>query len=189
MHLDGATWMKHWSAAVKAATRLGGEATGPTVSPPASSAAIASVESELGFPLPVSLREVIARFSGAVTFRWHLPPKPERPAPFSGQCEWNLDDLPHLEAIRQEWFEAVFRDPDADPHDAVWQNKLPFMHIANGDLLAIDRAAGPDGPVVYLSHDGDDLNGARLGGNFIDFLDRWTPLDAPGPSAGRWSRS
>ena len=38
------------------------------------------------------------------------------------------------------------------------------------------------GPVVYLSHEGDeDLHGRRLGLDFAEFMTRWSNLGCPGP--------
>jgi len=35
-------------------------------------------------------------------------------------------------------------------------------------------------PVIYLSHDGSDNHGMKVGNNFIDFITRWSNIGCPG---------
>ncbi len=67
-----------------------------------------------------------------------------------------------------------------DPYDRVWHNKLPFIHVPNGDLIALDLNRLPTAPIVYLSHDDGEGHDFTLGNDFIDFVDRWTMLGCPG---------
>lgn len=176
-------WIKRWNAALQACNRLGGEARLLRVERPAADAEVFAVERELGLKLPGSLREVLTGFAHAVEFGWYLPLDRRFPPPFheifGGNFSWDLGQLVRLEQTRREWIARVFSDP-SDPYDRVWHEKLAFMEVPNGDLLAVDLAR-PGAPVVYLSHDDGAGHGYLLGRDFADFIDRWSTLGCPGP--------
>ncbi|MGV3719452.1 MAG: SMI1/KNR4 family protein [Actinomycetota bacterium] len=114
--------------------------------------------------------------------KWFLPDETRFPAPFQeifcGECYWDLHQLVALEESRRSWISSVFPDPENE-YDRVWHQKLAFMEVGNGDLLALDL--GQEGaPVVYLSHDGGESHGYLLGRDFADFIDRWSLLGCPG---------
>ncbi|MBV9851382.1 MAG: hypothetical protein JO250_17065 [Armatimonadetes bacterium] len=46
--------------------------------------------------------------------------------------------------------------------------------------MAFDLSVVLDAPVVYLSHDGGEGHGCRLGDNFRDFTERHSLLGCPG---------
>lgn len=157
------------------------------------------VEAQLNRPIPASFRSVLTGYSSHLELRWFLKRntkprklrkkslsllKPQEKLPvwieppeqlkgiFSGHCYWNLNDLIPLEKERQDWVENCFPNVD-DPYDSVWHNKLAFLPVGNGDMLAIDLLV-QEGPVVYLSHEDGDLHGTVLGNDFSDFIDRWS---------------
>jgi len=68
----------------------------------------------------------------------------------------------------------------------VWHDKLAFAEVGNGDLLAFDTAVSDDGPIVYLSHDDGDGHGKRMADNFVDLMERWSPLGCPGSEDWQW---
>ncbi len=183
MEASYAEWVRRWQAALDACQRMGGEAHEMAILPPASEEDIAQVEAEIGRVLPTSFRKVLTEFSGHLSLDWYLPDNVVLPQElreiFSGECSWGLPQL--REAIKNYhgWLETNFADVE-DSYDSVWHNKLAFAQVANGDLLAFDLKFVPDPPVVYLSHDGGDGHGYRLGDNFIDFIDRWSLLGCPG---------
>ncbi|MEL7121761.1 MAG: hypothetical protein AAFO07_20095 [Bacteroidota bacterium] len=53
----------------------------------------------------------------------------------------------------------------------------------DGDLITFDQEAINGNPVIYLSHDDDDLHGAQLGDNFVDFISKWANLGCVGTEA------
>jgi hypothetical protein len=163
---------------------LGGEASELSIAEPASIDLIRSTEGTLGNPLPDSLRRVLLDFSSAVSIRWRLPRDFELPEAlreiFGGELIWDVRRLVEVEQERASWQQNVF--PNAgNAYDVVWHNKLGFMTVPNGDVIAFDLAGGSDPPVVYLSHDDGEGHGYRLGDNFADFIDRWSSLGCPGP--------
>jgi hypothetical protein len=180
-------WPKQWELILEACGRLGCITQPLIVAPPATLVEVEAIEGQLGKALPTSLRTVCMQFSRCVKLEWFLPQDLRLPMPFRhisrGNCSWDLDMLPALEQLRQEWI-ACFSDRN-DPYDQVWYDKLAFFEVGDGDMLAIDLLAGSDGPVIYLSHEGNlDIHGCILGNNFIDFIERWARLGCPGP--GDW---
>lgn len=55
------------------------------------------------------------------------------------------------------------------------------MEVGSGDNIAFDSEHAQDAPVLYLSHDGDDVHGYCLGKNFVDFIERHSLLECAGP--------
>lgn len=177
-------WTSDWAAILAACNALGGQASELAIAQPATASDVQAVASELGRPLPESLRQVLLDFSSAVSFRWRLPkdfklPKPLREI-FGGELAWDVRRLVEVEQERASWQQNVFPNAD-DAYDSVWHNKLGFIAVPNGDVIAFDLAGGSDPPVVYLSHDDGEGHGYRLGDNFIEFIDRWSSLGCPGP--------
>jgi hypothetical protein len=63
---------------------------------------------------------------------------------------------------------------------------VAFADVGNGDLLALDLAAGAASAVVYLSHDGGEGHGYRLASDFAHLLHRWMPLACTGGEDWQW---
>ena len=176
------TWGERWNLALEACSRQGGMTRPLAVGAPAAEQEIMAVEQDLRIMLPTSFRTVLKEVAASVDFFWSLPET--FPLPFalreisSGECYWNLTELVEQEEIRQDWVRRAFPDPE-DEYCKVWHNKLAFAHVMNGDMLAFDLAV-PSHPVVYLSHDGGDGHGYRLGADFADFVNRSSLLGCVG---------
>lgn len=157
--------------------------------PPASESEVRSLESELGKPLPPSLREVLTKVSGHVEFRWFAPELQHFPFPFAsnfcGDLHWSLDLLRNFEVGRQGWVDVCFPNP-ANDYDRVWHDKLAVQEVGNGDFIAIDLRSENAGKVVYLSHDGGEGHGRVLAPSFQDLIDRWVPLACTGGEDWQW---
>jgi hypothetical protein len=160
------------------------------VAPPASEAAVRAVEQELGLALPSSLRRVLLGYAGSVDIAWQLPddaaPPEEFRRIFAGECRWDLGGLVVLQARYREWVAGCFNDPD-DPYDAVWHQKLAILAIGTGDMLGIDLATPGSEPVVFLSYDGSEQHGYRLGRDFEDYVDRLSRLGCVGAEDWQWA--
>ena len=183
-------WTHRWHAALEAAIAKGGidsSAWGVgrvEVGGAAPPDELSAIEASTGLPIPAAMRALFlaARSVQAV---WHLaegvaPPEPLRDI-FAGECTWSVDALPgEIESYRG-WVAEVFPDPN-DPYDAVWHGKYPWLHVPNGDLVALDDR----GRVVYLSHDDGEGHGFVLGRDVFAFLDAWTRLGCPGPEEWQW---
>ena len=178
-------WFVRWEAVQAAALAKGGESEPLVVAKKASEDEIVRVEKEIGQPLPISFREVLLNYSSSVQATWSIPDdndddQPDTLGVYWGAFQWDLEIIAGLEEGRLGWISDCFPDAE-DDFDKVWHNKLPFIHVANGDLIAFDLAGGEDAPVVFLSHDDVEIHGHQLGRNFVDFMERWTILGCPGP--------
>ena len=159
------------------------------VSPPATVAEIAKIESALGTSIPSSLRNVFTTYSNAVDIAWQLPDGNEPPEPFdeifSGQLNFNLHRLPEIQSDYNGWVENCFSDA-GNSYDRVWHNKFAFLKVPNGDMVAIDLNEKDHQPVVYLSHDDGEGHGYMLGNDAEDFIDRFLRIGCPGLEDWQW---
>jgi hypothetical protein len=175
-------WPKRFEAALQACAHLKGECQELIVTPPAAAQQVEEVEAKLGQPLPESFRSVLLNFSAHVEVGWKLPNDVVRPEVFRdifrGDCRWNSARLIDLEEERLSWIKHCYPNLD-DPYDRLWHNKLAFLDVYNGDMLALDLDLAA-APVVYLSHDGSDFHGTLLGKNFADFIERWSLIGLAG---------
>src|SRR5262249_1951218 len=149
-------WEQQWRSALTACERLGGSPFELSIGVPAREQEIVAVEKTLQVTLPGSFRQVLTQFSAEVELLWFLPENMVLEEPlqeiFSGECYWSLSRLAEIEERRKLWVQMRFPNP-SDEYDKVWHNKLAFLDVANGDMLALDLAL-PSSPVVYLSHEG-----------------------------------
>ena len=200
------TWQSDWSAVLRGIGRLGSPAfaTELIVGKPASvEQAVQDVSVPTG--LPESMADVVRNRAAHVSFHWRLvdlegdgdieAPMFGSDTPLWGGCHtspvpgalWDLAALPGLIETHQSWLDDCFQqfldeDPN-DPYGSPWANKLPFIEVADGDMIGIDLADGPArGQVVYLCHDDYcDLHGKALGTDFVDFITRWSRIGCVGP--------
>lgn len=179
-------WKNNWRKVLECVNRLGGEVSDDIyIDRPATEDEILAVEKELGVRLPESFRETMLNFSKKVEFNWNLPDTIDLPHElreiFGCDFNWSLKDIYDIESTRKSWVDECFPDEN-DDYDKVWHNKLGFMNVANGDVIAFDMKDYPGSvPVVYLSHDDGDCHGYKLGDDFNDFISRWSSLGCPGP--------
>jgi len=63
-----------------------------------------------------------------------------------------------------------------------WKDKLGFMRVGNGDIIALDTKADPkDPPVVYLSRKGGEGNGCILSRTFGEYIETVIAIGGCGP--------
>jgi cell wall assembly regulator SMI1 len=165
------------------AARIGTfEASATDIGPRAKKKEVATAESELGAPLPASLRDAFLNLSGDIdvswTLGWSRNEDDERRFIAWGEVKLSVTSLPEIHGRK----EALLAGPGAGLYGAHWRRPLAFMKFGGGDFLAIDVQRGVgDGPVIYLAKNGSEADGALLGGSFADFMDRWTRLACVGP--------
>ncbi|CAH2213863.1 SMI1/KNR4 family protein [Tepidibacter aestuarii] len=164
-------WTERWEKTLEAVQSLNGDIRKFKICKPASQNEVEEVEKKLGFKLPISFRKVLLEFSSSVNFEWYLPDNIELPQElreiFSGDCSWNINLICELEKTRKDWITQCFPDIN-DDYDKIWHNKLGFMNVPNGDMIAFDLKEYPERtPIVYLSHDDGEGHGYILGEDFI----------------------
>jgi len=137
---------------------------------------LCEIESVIKCPIPPSLRETFSHFSKSIRFFATLPWDMARPGPLrnidSAMFLISTDELLTAEKARLGWVENCFSDP-ADVYDKVWHNKLGFMTVITGDIIAFDLSDPKDDKrVVYLSHDDGEGHGYILGDSFGDYFSK-----------------
>jgi hypothetical protein len=155
------------------------------VSQPAMEADILKIEKAIGGRLPEAYRTPLALIAREVDIGWQLR-EPEQPPIrniFAGECRWSPREIEGLLETYQGWLRDCFDDP-ADDYGSVWYGKFPILSVGNGDMVAIDLKTHE---VVYLSHDDGEGHGARLGSDFLDYIDRLTILGCVGAEHWQWA--
>lgn len=156
------------------------------IKPPVSLQEVRETEKQLNLTLPEEFVDVLTNYSSGVNFFFQIEGEEtegDYRQIFSAGYEqiWDFESLPDLKESYDGWLNECFNNPD-DEYDRIWQHKVPFIHVATGDLIAFDVSNGTSGcPVVFLSHDGSDMHGKRLGYNFVDFITRWSNVGCFGP--------
>ena len=150
----------------------------------ASEQELCELETRIQFPIPPSLRVVFLQYSKKIEFYGWLPDKINLPDSlrkvFSACFDVSLEEVERAEKSRKGWVENCFANPD-DPYDNIWHNKLGFMNVANGDVIAFDLSdEKEDKRVVYLSHDDGEGHGYILGNNFEDYFSKLLLIGACG---------
>jgi hypothetical protein len=174
-------WVGGWQGAIDAAKRHGVQNYRLEIDRPATREEVYEVERAIARPLPAPFRKTLLEFSRRVNFFWFLPQHVRPPKPlagvFCGECSWDLGRLVGMyEEARWLASNAFVEDT---PDERLWQDKLPFHAIGNGDFIAIDVSSSEPQPIVYLSHELAFSHGYVLGADFIDFMDRWTAIGCP----------
>lgn len=87
--------IENWKKFSEIINKIDGEVQALSVDDPASEKEVEGLESELGFNIPSSLKEVLLGFSKKVEFRWFMPDdyelKGDLSQIFSGDRHWSLE--------------------------------------------------------------------------------------------------
>ena len=150
----------------------------------ASKSELLMVEEKLGHPIPPSLKEFFIKFSKSMDFYARFCDSFKLDGDlseiFCAEFTVSIDELINAEESRLSWIDGCFSNVK-DPFDKVWHNKLGFMTVGNGDVLAFDlNDDKEDKRVVYLSHDGMPQHGYVLGESFGDFFTKYLLIGACG---------
>ena len=142
-----------WQRAIDAAKRHGVKNYRLEIDSPATRKEVDEVECAIARTLPELFRQTLLEFSRRVDFFWFLPEHVRPPKPlagvFCGECSW---DLGRIAAMYDEarWLASNAFVEDT-PDERLWQDKLPFHDIGNGDFIAIDVSSSEPQPIVYLA--------------------------------------
>lgn len=137
---------------------------------------------------------------GSTTVRYRrLPPPPwQRPSGTNGHRQpvinggvlsFSIDSLAGLSARARMW-NRLFRREAATAGDVshathlqryadFWDRSLPLSSEGSGGILAVDLE-DPEGRLLYLRHEGDDIPGWFLDQTPIDFMVTQSRLGFPG---------
>ncbi len=139
---------------------------------------VQKIEEELQVKLPNELKEFFLNFTKDLYF--FCPFNNQLQNKMTGELKQiahasliiSLQHLYNSEMSRRAWIENCYNNPD-NPYDKVYYNKLAFMSVGNGDLIAFDLQQKEEPKVVYLSHDDHQIHGYTLGNSLNEFLDSY----------------
>ena len=173
---------------------LGGEVEPLMIEKPTTEEEIKAVETKLGYTLPPHFREVLLENTAHLEFGWNISNFLEEKEDFLSDelrgvyysdLLFGLDLLLDYEDNRQGWVREVYPDYNNE-YDRVWYNKMAFLHIVNGDYIAIELEPENYGKVVYLSHDGSENHGLYIADNFKEFLMNYAAVGCTGGEDWQW---
>ena len=173
---------------------LGGEVEPLTIEKPATEEEIKAVEAKLGYTLPPHFRKVLLENTAHLEFWWYIDDFTEEDEDFlldeldnisSGELLFGLDLLLDNERSRKGWVKDVcpFK---SEEYSRVWNNKMCFQEVGNGDYIAIELEPENYGKVVYLSHDGSENHGLYIADNFKEFLMNYAAVGCTGGEDWQW---
>ncbi|MBO9199537.1 MULTISPECIES: SMI1/KNR4 family protein [Niastella] len=179
-------WVSDWRWIMTTAQKRNWYIRPIEIKPPVDITEIILLEENIGIRYPQEFKYVLTNYSSGVYLKWCIEgeePKNELKEVFSGGgrgCLWDFSFLRKDFDNYTGWVTKCFSNPE-DSYDKIWHNKVPFIDVANGDVIAFDTSESTiESPIIYLSHDGSDFHGKRLAKNFIDFITKWSNLGCVG---------
>lgn len=154
------------------------------VETPAKEEELKNIETIISINIPLEFRKLL-KFSKHLKFSYQY----EEVMPiefrenFSGHVCWDLNKIPSLTNFYKDWLNASL-DPKYNDESAiaitqeVGIDKFPFLEVSNGDLIVMDKTTSE---IVYLSHEGSNMHGKKLGNNLWEFLEFHTKIGFAGP--------
>lgn len=149
------------------------------VQPPAKEREVREAERRLGIRFPDGFRATLRRFTRQLDYYWFVDDPGEGPpgwrdAPYCGNCSFGLESLQH--SSHPVHFSAAERSKPS----SMWAWRLVVVGDGSGNGVALDLRG--DGRAIWMNHeDSSPPHGARLGNDFIDFMDRFTRIGCLGP--------
>ena len=173
-------WVGGWQRAIDAAKRHGVQDYRLEIDSPATRKEVDEVECAIARTLPELFRQTLLEFSRRVDLLVPARTRPCTEASSGRVLRGVLLGLGRIAAMDDQarWLASNAFVEDT-PDERLWQDKLPFHNIGNGDFIAIDVSSSEPQPIVYLSHELAFSHGYVLGADFIDFMDRWTVIGCP----------
>lgn len=179
------TWIKNINWILEISKKRSWDIENLEIKEPVRPEQIEKLEKELEIEYPVDFKKILTEYSSGLKLNWQIvgeEPEGEFSEIFCGAGDGYLFDFKELGYCFDSykgWIEDCFSNPD-DEYDKIWHNKIPFINVPNGDIIAFGEKEGDNFPVIYLSHEDGALHGCRLGIDFTDFLSRWTNLGCIG---------
>lgn len=183
--MDYSVWTKRLKLFSKQVNLNNGVVRNFNIEDKATEDEIQNLEELIGFTIPKEFRIVLKEYAKSIDFFWYFSenineklPKPFKNKVNSGICYWNLNRLAEINKSKNELIEACFIENNI-PGAENLLNTLAFLEVPNGDYLVIDMNLS-DNPIIYISHEIDEMHGCLLGKNFIDFIENWTLIGCVG---------
>lgn len=190
-------WQADWQRMQEIVLRRGWDVTTLKIAPPATEAGLRAIEARDGLIFPAQLREILTRYSSAVTFGWYIPPHLQplerQNLPTMSANRDALWDLQQIEELSIPNFLGWKRDlanvsqSEVPNTPQMWEKQFPLYNLVNGDMVTIDMSR-PDGsqPVRYFSHELEMLHGLALAPDLITFITQMSKLGFAGTEWASW---
>ncbi len=155
------------------------------INPPISIKKIEQIEKHTNQIFPDDFKLVLSKYASAVHLNWHMNEDQVEGFKdiFCGGGYGYIWEVELLEEIHNDylgWLRDCWTDPN-DSYGGVYYDKVPFISVPNGDLIAFDKKIiNGQSEVIYLSHDDGELHGHRLAKNFVEFISKWSNLGCVG---------
>ncbi|HDX9492814.1 TPA: SMI1/KNR4 family protein [Bacillus thuringiensis] len=181
--LNSQNWINNWNETFHQIEKIKGDIESFVIEKSATEEEIKLTEQQLGYPLPISFKEVLVKFSKQVELRWSFPDELSIPAEFddifAGELCWNLDSIEDLAEVADSLKDV------GDNYGENLRQKLAFYTVPNGDYLALDlNSNNEDAAVVYWDHEEDSVT--NVADNFIEFIEKFTDLHLIGAEIWQW---
>ncbi|MGG5735928.1 MULTISPECIES: SMI1/KNR4 family protein [Bacillus cereus group] len=181
--LNSQNWINNWNETFHQIEKIKGDIESFVVEKSATEEEIKLTEQQLGYPLPISFKEVLVKFSKQVELRWSFPDELSIPAEFddifAGELCWNLDSIEDLTEVADSLKDV------GDNYGENLRQKLAFYTVPNGDYFALDlNSNNEDAAVVYWDHEEDSVT--CVADNFIEFIEKFTDLHLIGAEIWQW---
>lgn len=181
--LNSQNWINNWNETFHQVEKIKGDIESFVVEKSATEEEIKLTEQQLGYPLPISFKEVLVKFSKQVELRWSFPDElsilAEFDDIFAGELCWNLDSIEDLTEVADSLKDV------GDNYGENLRQKLAFYTVPNGDYLALDlNSNNEDAAVVYWDHEEDSVT--YVADNFIEFIEKFTDLHLIGAEIWQW---
>ncbi|HDX9694372.1 MULTISPECIES: SMI1/KNR4 family protein [Bacillus cereus group] len=181
--LNSQNWINNWNETFHQIEKIKGDIESFVIEKSATEEEIKLTEQQLGYPLPISFKEVLVKFSKQVELRWSFPDELSIPAEFddifAGELCWNLDSIEDLAEVADSLKDV------GDNYGENLRQKLAFYTVPNGDYLALDlNSNNEDAAVVYWDHEEDSVT--YVADNFIEFIEKFTDLHLIGAEIWQW---
>lgn len=194
--LNFSKWTNKAIAFTRSLTQLRGEVyTEVTVTPPVSLESVNLLSRSLRIPIPDPVQSFLTTASSACLFRYSWRSEelnrlianvlPDYYSVIGGGDLCNMALFRDYQAGCADWAAAEMENATTgNPALARWVRAFPFLAVGNGDVLAIDVAAGDNNqPVIYLDHD-YPTDVSVIAESFEHFLTEWEQLHYFSPD--RW---
>jgi hypothetical protein len=179
-------WISNWNWIIEIAKRRKWDYEELIIKPAINIEEINQIENELQIKYPLEFKTVLTQFSSGVLFGWQIENEETEGEFRQLFCGCGRGYLWNNETLRKDFekynnrVNTCFPNIE-DEYDKVWHNKVPFLDVPNGDVIAFDTSERLENcPVIYLSHDESEFHGSKLAENFIEFISNWSNFGCVG---------
>jgi hypothetical protein len=189
------SWIRRAESFVRRLNHLPGQwGVSVAVEPPITDAEADELAKTLPLGLPLPLRELYTKGAAKCLCRYNWTPDDPRlikvhsVIPHQRSFYGGPEFIPCTELFDAHGMHSWWDGQDDQLTESqmqaveVWRHSVPFIHVGNGDHVALHvTGAADEMPVVYLCHDDPETPVTWLSPSFDQFLADWEALGYLGP--------